>query len=417
MATLRGLPATAPSRRAPPARPGRGAWSALTLATVGHAAGSFAMLAVAPLAPLLLEALNLTRAQVGLLLPAAYLGGVLMALPAGWFTDWLGVRLTLGLGLVLIGALVTAGAAAATFPMLLACLVVGGFGFSVLNPATGKAIVDWFPPRRRGAAMGIKQTGLTLGGVAASLALPPIAGAFDWQDAVFAAGFVAVLAGVVIMLVYRQPSVTAAPTAPSRPRVMEAMAFLRRPGVVVVFVCGFLLSIAQSSLLGFLSLYARETFAFSAVAAGQLLAFAQVGGTAGRLGWGFVSDRWFGGRRRPGIVVNALLGGVSYALLSFGPRLPDELLVPLALVAGIGAFGWVGLYFALVAEIGGPRHAGVLTGLSVIFSWSGVLVGPPLFGVIVQMTDSYAAPWLVLAGIGLAVAAVLPWPKPLVDRD
>ncbi|MBI2204304.1 MAG: MFS transporter [Candidatus Rokubacteria bacterium] len=398
-------------------RPGRGAWSALTLTTGGHAAGSFAMLAVAPLAPLLLDALNLGRAQVGLLLPAAYLGGVLMALPAGWFTDRLGVRLTLGLGLVLIGVMVSAGAAAATFPALLACLVIGGFGFSVLNPATGKAIVDWFPPRRRGAAMGIKQTGLTLGGVAASLALPPIAAAFDWQDALFVAGFVAVLIGVVITLVYRRPPVAAAATPPSRPRVVEAMGFLRRPGVAVVFVCGFLLSIAQSSLLGFLSLYARETFAFTAVAAGQLLAFAQVGGTAGRLAWGFVSDRWFGGRRRPGIVVNALLGAVSYALLSFGPRLSDDFLPPLALVAGIGAFGWVGLYFALVAEIGGPRHAGVLTGLSVIFSWSGVLVGPPLFGVVVQMTDGYVAPWLVLAGIGLVVAAVLPWPKPLVDRD
>jgi len=417
MATLRGLPPTIPFRRPASGRSGGGPWSALTLATVGHAAGSFAMLAVAPLAPLLLDALHLTRAQVGLLLPAAYLGGVLMALPAGWVTDWLGVRYTLGLGLVLIGAMVGAGAAAATFPALLACLVVGGFGFSVLNPATGKAIVDWFPPRRRGAAMGIKQTGLTLGGVAASLALPPIAARFDWQDALVIGGCVAVVTGVVVMLVYRRPPVAAAPSPPSRPRVVEAMAYLRRPGVVLVFVCGFLLSIAQSSLLGFLSLYARETFAFSAVAAGQLLAFAQVGGTAGRLAWGFVSDRWFGGRRRPGIVLNALLGAVSYAVLSFGPRLPDDLLMPLALVAGIGAFGWVGLYFALVAEIGGPRHAGVLTGLSVIFSWSGVLVGPPLFGVIVQMTDSYVAPWLVLAGIGLVVAAVLPWPSPLVDRD
>ena len=36
----------------------------------------------------------------------------------------------------------------------------------------------------------------------------------------------------------------------------------------------------------------------------------------------------------------------------------------LAVVLGIAAFGWVGLYFALVAEIGGTRSAGLLTGLA-----------------------------------------------------
>jgi len=60
--------------------------------TVAHALGALTALAVAPLAPFLLESLELTRVQAGLFLPAVYLGGVLMALPAGWFTDRLGVR-------------------------------------------------------------------------------------------------------------------------------------------------------------------------------------------------------------------------------------------------------------------------------------------------------------------------------------
>src|SRR5438309_2582517 len=85
------------------------------------------------------------------------------AAPAGWVTDRLGVRLTLGAGQLLIGAMVVLAATSHGLPALLALLVLGGFGFSVLNPATGKAVVDWFPPRERGVAMGLKQTGLTLG--------------------------------------------------------------------------------------------------------------------------------------------------------------------------------------------------------------------------------------------------------------
>ena len=127
-------------------------WVALALATLAHALGSFSALSVAPLAPFLLDALDLTRAQVGLMLPAAYLGGVLMSLPAGWLTDRVGVRGTLVGGLVLIGGLVGLASLAGGLAGILACLVVAGFGFSVLNPATGKAVVDWFPPRRRGVA-------------------------------------------------------------------------------------------------------------------------------------------------------------------------------------------------------------------------------------------------------------------------
>src|SRR2546428_9825701 len=67
-------------------------WAILVLVTLAHALGALAVLSVAPLSPFLLDALHLSRAQVGLLLPAVYLGGVLMSLPAGWLTDRLGVR-------------------------------------------------------------------------------------------------------------------------------------------------------------------------------------------------------------------------------------------------------------------------------------------------------------------------------------
>src|SRR5207237_7747133 len=149
-------------------------------------------------------------------------------------------------------------------------------------------------------------------------------------------------------------------------------------------------------------------------AAGQMLARAQAGGTGSRLAWGGIGDRFCGGRRRPGVVVNAVIGGGAYTLLALGDRLPIEGLVPLVVVAGIGAFGWVGLYFALVAEIGGARYAGLLTGVAVAFAWSGVLVGPPVFGLVVDRTGSYAWPWLGLAAVGLGVAAALPRAAPLV---
>ena len=392
-------------------------WLVLALVTVAHALGALSVLSLAPLSPFLLDALQLSRAQVGLFLPAVYLGGVLMSLPAGWLTDRLGVRLTLAGGLLLIGVLVVAASWMRTLPTLLGALVVAGFGFSVLNPSTGKAVVEWFPPRGRGLAMGIKQTGLTLGGLTGALALPPMALALGWRDALAAAGGVSIVAGALVLAVYRRPAAPAAATATTWPRLGELSVFMRRPGVIVVFLSGLALSTAQSSVLAYLTLYAKETFAVSAVAAGQVLALAQLGGTAARLAWGAASDRFFGGRRRPGVVASALVGATAYAVFALGPDLPRPAIVPLAFVAGAGAFGWVGLYFALVAEIGGARYAGLLTGVAVAFAWSGVLVGPPLFGLLVGLTGSYTWPWLTLAIVATLVAITLPQLKPLVQRE
>jgi ACS family hexuronate transporter-like MFS transporter len=389
----------------------------LALVTLAHAFSALAALAVAPLAPFVLDAFHLSRGQVGLLLPAVYLGGVLMALPAGWLTDRLGVRATLALGQTLTAGLVMAAAAAPTLSALLACLVVAGFGFSVTNPATGKAIVEWFAPHQRGVAMGIKQTGLTLGGIGAALVLPPIATWLGWREALAVAGGLCLLSAAVVAALYRRPARVSRDAASAWPRLAELGAFLRRPGVLVLFASGLALSVTQSSLLAYLALFARETFGISAVTAGQLLALAQAGGTASRLVWGYASDRYFGSRRRPGVVITALVGAGACALLALGAALPGPLIPLLALVAGAGVFGWVGLYFALVAELGGRRYAGLLTGMAVTFSWSGVLVGPPLFGLVLDATDGYAWPWLVLSATAVVVAVALARLSPLVRRD
>src|SRR5205823_12359830 len=175
-------------------------------------------------------------------------GGVLMSLPAGWLTDRLGVRLTLGGGQAVIGALVLTAALTGSLAALLACLVVAGFGFSVLNPSTGKAVLEWFPPRGRGLAMGIKQTGLTLGGLVGALALPPLALVAGWRAALAAGGALALVSATLTLIVYRSPAGASAASAAAWPRLGELRVFLRRPGVIVVLLSGFAAAGAQSSV-------------------------------------------------------------------------------------------------------------------------------------------------------------------------
>jgi sugar phosphate permease len=262
----------------------------------------------------------------------------------------------------------------------------------------------------------VKQAGLTLAGIASALALPPIALASDWRRALLAAASTSLVSAALVAAVYRRRSAADAGTRGRRPRLVELLPLLGRPGVLVVLGCGLTLGIVQSSVLAYLVLYARDTYELSTVAAARLLALAHLGGLAGRLGWGVASDRLFGGRRRPGLAINALAGAAALVVFALGGAVPAPLAVAAAVLAGAGAFGWVGLYFALMAEVGGARFAGLMTGLGVMFAWGGVLIGPPLFGVLVDATDSYRVAWAGLVGLSLAVAGVLPRLPPLVQR-
>jgi MFS family permease len=199
-------------------------------------------------------------------------------------------------------------------------------------------------------------------------------------------------------------------------RLAEIGQFLGRPPFLVLLACGLALSCVQSSLMAYLTLFARETMALSVVTAAGLLAAAQVGGTLGRLGWGAVSDRAFGGRRRPGVVINACLGAATYLVFASGAAPPLPVAAAVAVLAGVGAFGWMGLYLALAAEVGGARHAGLLTGVAVAAAWSGVLIGPPLFGALLELTGTYHWPWTALAAVSALAAAALHRLPPLVQR-
>ena len=405
----------APPRDSRSADPGR--WGLLALVSGAHLLGAVSVLAVAPLAPLLLQDLHLSRAQVGLFLPAIYLGGVLMSLPAGWLTDRAGARITLAAGQCLTGVMIALAAWAGSLPSMLALLFLGGLGWAVVNPATGRAILDRFPARERGLAMGVKQTGLTLGGVAGALALPSLAMAQGWRAALAVAAAASLLAAAAVLLGMRPPPAPAAAPLSVGPRLAEVGPFLAHRPFLALLGCGLALSVAQSSVLAYLALYARERLGMGVVAAGGLLALAQAGGAGGRLGWGIVSDRLFGGRRRPGVIINAGIGGTIYLVFASGLPLSGPAAAVLAVIAGIGAFGWVGLYFALAAEVGGSRFAGLLTGVAGACAWSGVLVGPPLFGLLLQATGSYRWPWLGLAltvfGAGFALSRI----PPLVKRE
>jgi len=393
-------------------------WFLLTVLTVAYGMGAFGMLGVSPLTPSLVEGFQLTRLQVAFIVPSVYVGGLLFSLPAGRLADRWGVRPTFLGGLALgAGGLALAGAAPA-FSLFLVCLFLAGIGWSVVNPVLGKAIVDLFPVRERGVAMGIKQMGLTVGGVISALVLPRVAAAWSWRAAI---AVCALTMGAPVLASWRTLSPLAAARAEGTAVVGAPRAdnwwWLRRPPLLTLFGAGLALGMVQSAVLAYLPLYGVEVLGLGAVAAGGLVAAAQAGGAAARVGLGAASDRWLGGRRPPWLVVSSLIGAAVFASYAMRPTLDGVTAAALAFAAGIGAHGWVGVYFIASAEAGGPRQSGLLSGVSFAAIVVGLLAGAPCFGGILQATDSYRAAWGAFAALSVLVAVVMALAGGAIHRE
>ena len=389
-------------------------WRLLAVLTASYGAGAFGMLGISPLTPSLVEGFGLTRLEVAFILPSIYVGGLFFSLPGGRLADRLGVRKSL-LGGLALGALgLVAAAGAPRFVAFLFFLFLAGIGWSVVNPALGKGIMDVFPVRERGVAMGIKQMGLTLGGLVAALALPAIATVLGWRAAILACGAIVALPVPAAWPVLAP--LDAGAVAPAGPRGAADWSWARRPAVLAFFAGGLLLGMVQAAVLSYLPLYCVQALGFGKIGAGLLVACAQAGGAVSRLALGAASDRWLAGRRSVWLALTSAVGALIFGVYTVGPVTAAPAAGALAFMAGVGAYGWVGIFFVISAEIGGPRQAGLLSGMAFTSIVVGLLVGPAVFGLLLVSADSYRAAWAAFAGIATLITLIAAVAGPAIDR-
>jgi MFS family permease len=135
-----------------------------------------------------------------------------------------------------------------------------------------------------------------------------------------------------------------------------------------------------------------------------------VAAMAARIAWGRIADRGGGARRVRTLVEVGLVatgGALLFALALHGGAL---VVLPAAVLFGIGALGWNALVYVSAGELAAPELAGrsVAIAATVVFVLSGLAT--PLLGAIVDAAG-WDALWLstaALAAAGALLAAGLP---------
>jgi MFS family permease len=369
----------------------------LAVLVLAHAVGTVNFTLVLAFAPAVRDQLGLSNAGFGLLI-AAYYGAMLAAaFPAGWLVDRYPLRLMLLLAHALMAAGMLVVGSAVGSPAIALGLFLCGLGYSLINPATARAVLLWFPVRARASAMSAKQTGVPIGGALAALAAASAA-SLPWQHVVIACAALTVVAGGAYL------RLEAGIAGARRGGIADLGTLLRRPRLAGLNAGAALYAGCQVAFFAYLVLYARAA-GFSAQTAALALAAAHAASVVGRIAWGFVSDRSARSGRRASLVACGALAAAGLAALpasALGGAAPF-----FAVVAVLGATlgSHAGLGQTAAVEAVEPHLAGAAVGYVMFATTFGLISGPTGFGLLADVLG-YIPAWLTLAA-ATAVGAAL----------
>ncbi|WP_353236089.1 MFS transporter [Diaphorobacter ruginosibacter] len=382
-------------------------WIPLAVTLAIQSMVAMALLTLPVMAPEAASSLGVSPALVGVYVAIVYGGAMFASLAAGTAVKrWGAIRVS-QLGLLLCAFGLALCAVSSVVAIAIGALLIG-LGYGPITPASSHLLAKTTAPERMSLVFSVKQTGVPLGGVFAGAIVPGAALMLGWQGALLVAAAANLLCAAIAQPLCRSLD---ADRDSAQPLVLGSLSqpirlVLKHPALRMLAACSFVFSMVQLSLTTYLVTYLHDALAYTLIAAGAVLSVAQVGGIAGRVLWGWVADRYMGARNMLAALA-ALMAVSAIAAAMFSADMPPLLIMAVLVVFGATAIGWNGVYLAEVARQAPAGLASVATGGTLAITFLGVVLGPPVFGAMVELSGTYRISFALLAVPTLACCVLL----------
>lgn len=373
----------------------------LALSTAGQAASVGPLNGAAFLIPTL-HAGGMSLSTAGTIAATSMVGATGTLVLWGAVVDRIGERMvmaaTLGIAAIALGLAAVWHRPAVVFGIL---LFLAGAAAAGTNSASGRVVVGWFPPQRRGTAMGIRQIAQPVGIGITAVIVPVLATRVGVGAALAALAAISAIAALACALWVVDPprperGAVAAPVV----NPYRADGYLAR-----IHAVSMLLVIPQFMVWTFMLVWLQVGRGWGPGAAGALVAVAQVCGALGRIGAGHLSDV-VGSRMRP-LRWIAVAAGVTMVVLGLAIEADWAVAVPLIVLASMITVADNSLAFTAVAERAGPFWSGRALGLQNTGQYLTAAAIPPLAGWLVPLWG-YAAVFGLTGLFPLLAAPLIP---------
>ena len=286
------------------------------------------------LLPFIRQDFGLDYLQSGLLVSAFSLTSGVSQLLGGWVGDRISRKKAIALGLGGIGICATLLGLVPSYYQMLPVLVAMGIFAGFYHPSAVSTLTSHFEPKSRGRIIAMHMLGGSLG-----FGLGPVLGAvlaskLSWHLAFILLGIPAVVAAILVLTRLKLP-----PPIEHQEEAASSQAAGYKPTTVwgvfrtaaVIVGLSVPMQLITGPILSFTPLFLVDVHHLSAAAASTWLTIIRIGGMAGSIFGGWLTDKW--GRRR----------AIFLALILFGPvvLLISKLPSGVFLAAAFVLFGWL----------------------------------------------------------------------------
>ncbi len=383
----------------------RSPWFILLIVLLASLAAPLNQFKVPPVMPLLMAAFGASAAQAGLLMSLFAITGLFLAIPSGFIFQKLGYRLT---GMIAILSLVVGaayGALSRGFDMMLASRFIEGAGMSLMSVVAPAVIALWFPQETRGKAMGVWAVWVPLGSTIMFLLAPPLAEQWNWPGVWWFGCLYAFWVGLLYLVFLKSKS-----EQPSKPKEGTSPGKMQGHGLAKVlsnrdlwlssllFCCFNFVFIA---FITWVPTFLHQTRGISLARAAFLVSIASILTIVACPTSGWVSDRT-GSRKWVAVIPMALMAPL-YPLSFFAV---ENCFLALVIMLGfISGFVPTGVFSGAVETVGDERLGGMAMAVIQIGQNTGMLLGPLVFGWIIESGGGWQTAFWVLAPVSILGAA------------
>ena len=365
-----------------------------------------------PMIPLLKADLGISNTQAGWLMALFFISYTIFQLPAGFLGDRFGPRKTLTWGAVISIAGNLIFSQATSFGILSLGQLVNGLGQSMGWTSSLKLIVSWFPRSRRATAIGLFATCVT-GGSSVGIRLSGLLGDhLGWRSSFIIPPVLMAMAALLFwMMIKDNPREKGLPDFDDEiylerqiendPRSQLSLVLTNRIlwSVALVYFC---FVYVQFGCFVWIPSFLKEGYAMSVDRASTISALVLLPGVFASPLAGFLSDHYFGGKRKPLILMGMFILALATFLLSRE--------VSITLAAGLLAI--VGLMIIMPDVLLAAYPSDILsrklsaTGMGFLTTFTSIagVITTPLSGKIIDLFDSYTAVFFSFAVVALAGA-------------
>ncbi|WP_347723130.1 MFS transporter [Lysinibacillus capsici] len=363
-------------------------WVILLVATLSQTAATFVTYGMGPVASFYQMEWHLTSFQTGLIVSAVNIGPIFSMLLFGYLMDKKGEKQIIGWGSILLGMSALLLIPVNHYTTLLLVLIVVGIWYGSAQTGGSTAIVKWFPNKHRGLAIGIRQTGIPIGGALASTLLTYLYQHHHLSSVHLAQGLMAVGGGLLFLLLYKEPKQYDTATAPLIPFKEKMRAIRHNRALYPLFFVGMVMMSLQMIIIAHFMSYLHHEGGYSLTEAGRYLSLILFGGMFGRIVLAWMSDHYFAQKREPLLVLVML---AIFLMVGFLPFVIHSkgLMILFCSLFGFLALGWYSIYITCVTEQSDSQAVGLTVSAALTINQFFIVLAPTVYGLLVTVFSSY----------------------------